>query len=894
MDNNINSDYSKWEKGKDYPEFMDDIALATISKGYLQKDETPKQAFKRVAHTAAYRLRRPDLENKFFKYIWKGWLCLASPVLSNTGTEKGLPISCFGLDTPDSVTGIGLTNLEMMKLTSSGGGVGISVSRIRPRGAKISNGNGISEGVVPWCKIYDSTIIATNQGQVRRGAASVNLKVSHPDIKEFLRIRRPQGDVNRQCLNLHQCVVIDDAFMKKVEAGDKESRDLWIEILKTRIETGEPYIMFEDNVNNANPLAYKKNNLLVSMTNICCVTGDTPILTSKGYLPIEHALNQQVSVWDGTEFISTTVEYTGKKKILKVGLSDGTVLYVSDNHKFAILKDKYKDSKKGKYFLEEIKAIPVGTSLAKFGMPVIKDGLDYSIDAYSQGFYSGDGNANLEFSWLYQPKYACETRLIGEISKENPKTQRKTWKHGPLLDKNFVPINGSVEYRLNWLAGLFDSDGCEAGNSIQLVSTNQRFLNDVKLMLTTLGVTSKVRLRREAGVYDMPDGRGGKKAYQCQECFIILIPSKDLRQLIKLGLKTNRIDLSLVEETQRESVHFVTITSIEDTETEQDTYCFNNPVRGLGTFNGVVTGQSEISLFTDEDHSFICCLSSLNLTKYDEWKDSDLVETAVYFLDGILEEFLYKTDGKRSFERAHRSALKGRALGLGVLGWHTFLQQKNLPFACVASTSYTNTIFSQIKNQAEYASRKLADEYGEPEWCRGTGMRNSHLIAIAPTVSNSTISGGVSAGVEPLPANCFLFNSAKGSFLRKNKELEKYLEKRGHNTEEVWDQINKDRGSVMNLPDEIIPQHDKEVFLTFAEINQMSIVEQAIIRQKYVDQAVSLNLKFDPSDSPKFINSVHLAAWKGGIKTLYYLRSESVLRADIASRTSEECQGCSG
>lgn len=572
MDNNINSDISKWEKGKDYPEFMDDAALATVSKGYLLANETPKQAYKRVAHTVAYRLRRPDLENKFFKYMWKGWLCPASPVLSNTGTEKGLPISCFGLDTPDSITGIGLTNLEMMKLTSSGGGVGISVSRIRPRGSKINNGNGVSEGVVPWCKIYDSTIVATNQGQVRRGAASVNLKVSHPDFSEFLRIRRPSGDPNRQCLNLHQCAVVDDAFMKKVESGDKEARDLWIEILKTRIETGEPYLMFEDNVNRANPLAYRKNNLSVSMTNIC----------------------------------------------------------------------------------------------------------------------------------------------------------------------------------------------------------------------------------------------------------------------------------------------------------------------------------SEIALHTDEDHSFICCLSSLNLTKWEEWKDSDLVETAIYFLDGVLEEFLVKTDGKKSFDRAHRSALKGRALGLGVLGWHSFLQQKGLPFVSIAATGYTNKISAQIKNQAEYASRKLAEEYGEPEWCKGTGMRNSHLIAIAPTVSNSTIVGGASPGVEPLPANCWLFNSAKGSFIRKNAELEKYLEKRGHNTEEVWDLISQSRGSVMNLPEDIIPTEDKEIFFTFAEINQLGIVEQNIVRQQYVDQAISLNLKFDPTDSPKFINTVHLAAWKGGIKTLYYLKSESVLRADIATRTSEECLGCSG
>ena len=166
MDNNLIADYSQWEIGKDYPEWMDEVALSTISKGYLIPGETPKKAYRRVANAVAMRLEKPELAAKFFKYIWNGWIGLASPVLSNTGTDRGLPISCFGVDTPDSIRGIGLTNAELMKLTAAGGGVGVSVSRIRPRGAGI-RGNGKSEGVVPWCKIYDSAIIATNQGNVR-------------------------------------------------------------------------------------------------------------------------------------------------------------------------------------------------------------------------------------------------------------------------------------------------------------------------------------------------------------------------------------------------------------------------------------------------------------------------------------------------------------------------------------------------------------------------------------------------------------------------------------------------------------------------------------------------------------------------------------------------------
>ena len=172
-------DTSQWEAGKDYPEWMNEVSLATISKGYLLPDENPRKAYRRVADTIAKRLDRPDLANKFFRYMWKGWLNLASPVLSNTGTDRGLPISCFGIDTPDSIRGIGLTNAELMRLTSLGGGVGISLSRVRGRSKKIGDGSvGQSEGVVPWAKIYDSTIIATNQGAVRRGAASVNLDIN--------------------------------------------------------------------------------------------------------------------------------------------------------------------------------------------------------------------------------------------------------------------------------------------------------------------------------------------------------------------------------------------------------------------------------------------------------------------------------------------------------------------------------------------------------------------------------------------------------------------------------------------------------------------------------------------------------------------------------------------
>jgi ribonucleoside-diphosphate reductase alpha chain len=572
----LNVDTSKWVKGKNFPEWMDEIGISIISQGYLLPHEDVFKAFTRVSKAAGRRLKRKDLIPFFNEAIEKNWLCLASPVLSNLGTERGMPISCFGIDTDDSIEGIAMANSELMRLSSQGGGVGIGVSRIRGRGKEIA-GNGVSEGVVPWAKIYDSTILATNQGSVRRGAASVNLHINHPDIEEFLMIRRPKGDVNRQCLNLHQCVVIDDDFMNKLEEKEPRALKLWGEILKTRLETGEPYIMFEDNVNNANPKAYINNNLKVSMTNIC----------------------------------------------------------------------------------------------------------------------------------------------------------------------------------------------------------------------------------------------------------------------------------------------------------------------------------SEIALYTDPLHSFICCLSSLNVARWDEWKDykfengMTLPELTCWFLEGVLQEFIDRSKNVKFMENTYRSAMKGRAIGIGVLGWHTFLQEKNIPFAGLQSSSYTRIMSQFIEEGALKASRDQAIEYGEPEWCKGTGLRHTHHLAIAPTVSNANISGGVSPSIEPIPANVFNLKTAKGTFIKKNPTLERLLESKGYNIDSIWEQISKDKGSVMGLPDHILSDEEKEIFLTFKEINPYEIIRQNGIRQKHIDQAISLNLTFDPSDSPKYISEVHKLAWKEGIKTLYYMRSESILRGDNLQRTAD-CISCEG
>jgi ribonucleoside-diphosphate reductase alpha chain len=552
----------------------------------LVNGESPKDAYWRVSKTVAKRLYKPELAEKFFEYIWQGWLCLASPVLSNTGTDRGLPISCFGIDVADSIQDIGNKNLEMMLLAKHGGGVGIGINQIRPAGKRIT-GNGTSDGVVPFCKIYDSTILATNQGSVRRGAASVNINIEHDDFLDWVEIREPKGDVNRQSLNLHQCAVVGDKFMRRLEAGDQDARQRWAKLLQKRKATGEPYVLFKGNTNKSNPEAYKKNSLKVHMTNIC----------------------------------------------------------------------------------------------------------------------------------------------------------------------------------------------------------------------------------------------------------------------------------------------------------------------------------SEITLHTDESHSFVCCLSSLNLDKYDEWKNTNLIYDATWFLDGVLEEFIQRAKNMKGFENSVRSAEKGRALGLGVLGWHSLLQKSGISFEGLLAQFKTREIFSKIKIETERASRALAEVYGEPLWCSGTGFRNTHLRAVAPTVSNSKLSGNVSPGIEPWAANVFTEQSAKGTFIRRNKELEKALRKVGINNKETWDKILEDGGSVQGLKQLDGWHYDhggrltqegegesvKNVFKTFKEINQLELVRQAGIRQDYIDQSVSLNLAFPSEAPPRWLNQVHIEAWKRGIKTLYYVRTESVLRGDIAAAAMDpDCLSCDG
>jgi len=298
---------------------------------------------------------------------------------------------------------------------------------------------------------------------------------------------------------------------------------------------------------------------------------------------------------------------------------------------------------------------------------------------------------------------------------------------------------------------------------------------------------------------------------------------------------------------------------------------------------------SEIMLADDEDESFVCDLSSMNISYYDEWKNTDAVEILTFLLDAVMTEFIDKAREEYAMERAVKFAENQRALGVGWLGWHTYLQKKHIAFESMEAKMLNVEIAKTIHDQTYTASEKLAQMYGEPELLKGYGRRNVTLMAIAPTKSSSVIIGQVSEGIEPHRANYYIKDTAKGKFSIKNPQLEAHLEKLGHNTREVWESILANAGSVQHL--DFLSQEDKDVFKTFSEISMREVIIQAGARQKYIDQGQSLNIMVHPTTKAKDVNALILFAHEQGVKSLYY--QYSVNAAQEFSKNLNECVSCS-
>lgn len=562
------------------------FGIETLYDRYLLPEEGPQDLFARVA---MYYADDSAHAQRIYDYISKLWFMPATPVLSNGGTNRGLPISCFLNETQDSLDDIVSLWNENVWLASLGGGIGSYWGNVRSIGEKVGR-NGKTSGIVPFIRVMDSLTLAISQGSLRRGSAAIYLPIHHPEIEEFIEIRRPTGgDPNRKALNLHHGVLVTNGFMHAVENDEEwglkspkdgtvvakvKARDLWIRLLTARIETGEPYIVYIDHVNDRIPDHHKMAGLNVKMSNLC-----------------------------------------------------------------------------------------------------------------------------------------------SEIT--------------------------------------------------------------------------------------LPTGRD------------------------HLG----------------------------------------------------------------NDRTAVCCLSSLNLENFEIWQDHPtFIEDIMRFLDNVLTDFIEKAPD--SMKRAKYSAMRERSVGLGVMGFHSFLQSKMIPMEGVMAKVWNRRMFQHIKRQADEASIKLAHERGACPDAADYGImeRFSNKMAIAPTASISIICGGASPGIEPNAANAYTHKTLSGSFAVKNAYLEKLLEEKGQNTEDVWSSIYTNEGSIQHL--DFLTKEEKDVFKTAFEIDQRWLIEHAADRTPFVCQAQSLNLFLPANVHKKDLHGLHFEAWKKGVKSLYYCRSKSIQRAEsnaswIRSRESQ-------
>ncbi len=556
---------------------LTDFGRATLDDRYLLPGEGYQDLFARVA---SYYGDDAAHAQRIYDYISRLWMMPATPVLSNGGTDRGLPISCFLNEASDSLDGIvGLWN-ENVWLASRGGGIGSYWGNLRSIGEKVGQ-NGKTSGVIPFIRVMDSLTLAISQGSLRRGSAAVYLPLSHPEIEEFIEIRRPTGgDPNRKAPNLHHGVLVPDDFMRAVEEDGQwalrspkdnsivrqiSARALWIRILTARVETGEPYLVFSDHVNNARPEHQKLAGLEVKTSNLC----------------------------------------------------------------------------------------------SEITLPT---GLD---------------------------------------------------QHG--------------------------------------------------------------RMR-----------------------------------------------------------------------------------------------------------TAVCCLSSVNLETWMEWKDHPLfIEDVMRFLDNVLQDFIDRAPP--GMERAKYSAMRERSVGLGVMGFHSFLQAQNVPFESVIAKVWNRRMFQHIRAQADAASKLLAEERGACPDAEeyGVAERFSNKIAIAPTASISIICGNTSPGIEPIAANVFLQKTLSGSFSVRNRHLQKLLAERGRDTEEIWSSITLNQGSVQHL--DFLTEAEKAVYKTAMELDQRWVIEHAADRTPYVCQSQSVNLFLPANVHKRDLHQIHMLAWKRGMKSLYYCRSLSIQRADAVS-----------
>jgi len=943
------------------------FGIKTLQRSYLNVGETPQYMFMRVAlgiHGDDYpRVKETyDLmSQKFFTH--------ATPTLFNAGTNHPQMSSCFLVAMKDdSVEGIFETLKECAHISKWSGGIGIHCSNIRANGTIIKGTNGKSDGIVPMLRVFNNTARYINQGGgKRKGSFAFYLEPWHADVMDFLELRLNQGDEEMRCRDLFTAMWIPDLFMQKVQDDGEwylmcpnespglpdvhneefnelyesyvaqgrykkkvRAREVWDAILKSQVETGTPYMCYKD---AANRKTNQKNIGTIKSSNLC-VAPETMILTKNGYQKISDLVGQVVDVWNGEEWSAVTISKTSdKSRLVRVNFSDGTFLECTEYHKFH-LQIGYGS----KTEIKPTTDLVPGDRLIKWTPPApveFEDSEDFSYP-YTHGFFCGDGTYHSTYSGfrtipgvsLYgEKKKLVEYLEIRTMSGEEDAVGRLNVQLPYDLPNKFkVPLRGTVKTRLDWFAGLCDADGHTQGcpgnpsqKSISVGSIHMNFLRDIQLMLHTLGVSSVIGLLREAGETELPDGKGGKKMFETQTCWRLVVSALGVETLINAGFTTHRLDLSDFTPVSRDVRQYVRVVSVEDNGRMDATYCFNEPKRHMGIFNGVITGNcTEIMEVSGSDETAVCNLASICLPTFVKDGEFDMgmlgkvARIVTRNLNRVIDRNYYPT------EAARKSNMRHRPIAIGVQGLADVFMMLGLSFDELKARKLNTAIFREIYAQAVWESFTLASEEEPYETFQGSpasqgllqfdlwgkedhtfdthkdriakhGLRNSLLVAPMPTASTAQIMGNNEA-FEPYTTNIYLRRTLAGEFVMVNKHLIKDLQELGLWSPAMKTEIIRHGGSVQQLD---IPDSLKVIYRTAWEIPQKSILDMAADRGVYIDQSQSMNIFMENPTVAK-LSSMHVYGWKKGLKTgMYYLRTRAKAKPiQVTVPVEEQVMAC--
>ena len=940
---------------------FDYFGFKTLERSYLLKDvslkivERPQHLWMRVA----LALWANDLDRAFETYdlLSTKKFTHATPTLFSAGTPRQQLSSCFLLSmASDSISGIFKTLSDCAAISKHAGGIGLHVSNIRARGSGIRGTNGVTDGIMPMLRVFNNTARYVNQGSRRNGSFAIYLEPWHADVEDFLKLKLNSGSEEERARDLFYALWVPDLFMERVEADaewtlfcpdeapgladvwgrdfvelytryEREGRGkktvsaqkLWFQILDTQMETGTPYLLYKD---SANAKSNQQNLGTIKSSNLC-VAPETYILTDQGQFQIHELEGMDVNVWNGDKWSQTTVRKTGtQQRLLTVTLSNGADIHCTPYHKF-LVRDGYTDKGSLKDATRiDASDLKEGMKLAKCDLGLVEGNPDEDIPhPYTHGFFCGDGTVNTcnktpsKICCLYGEKKKLLDKLAIKSTSgvEDASGRINTTLDQSIPEKFYVPMNASLKCRIEWLAGLLDADGCVVANgdneSLQLASTEYEFLDRIRLMVQTLGVQSKVVKLHDARQTMMPDGKGGRKLFDCKPIWRILISSNGLYRLKNLGLMCHRLVFE-GKKPQRNAEQFVTVVSVADDGRVDDTYCFNEPENHAGIFNGVLTGNcSEIIEYSSPDETAVCNLASLSLPAFVVERSFNfeelrrVVRVAIRNLNRVIDINYYPTP------ETERSNMRHRPVGLGVQGLADVFAMLRMSWESAAAADLNQRIFEHMYYAAVAASAELAETEGSYSTFAGSpasqgrlqpdlwtsagkplteadgsldwpalrlaaakGLRNSLLTAPMPTASTSQILGNNEC-FEPFTTNIYTRRTLAGEFIILNKYLLTELTELGLWSEAMKQQIVARNGSVQGI--ESIPADVQERYKTSWELKQRTLIDMAAARGAFIDQSQSLNL-FVAEPTYSKLTSMHFYGWKAGLKTgCYYLRTKA-------------------